>query len=444
MYNWDKLVQDDRVHRTVYTDPQIFDEEMVKVFGQHTWVYLAHESELPEVNDYKTGYLGKRPIIIQRDQQGKIRAIFNRCTHRGATLCRMESGKAKQFTCPYHSWNFKNDGSFVGAPWPKAYGDQLKSPEFNLKQARVETYKGFIFGTLNEAGPSLEEYLGNAKVLLDQWLEHNGGAENIRITSNAHRKLMKCNWKFVYDNAADGYHVTFSHRSLLGINERYLKAGEKESDMVYFTQKPDDGPMYVQYLGNGHIFLDQRPSYQGGDGKFWSQQRPQPGREALEEQMVQKYGEKAYRYLDQAVGSQMNLTIFPNLLLVGNQIQVVEPIAADQTQIVWYATTINGYPEEINTLRMRTQEDFPAFGEPDDVTNWAECQRGLSIPEVEWVFLNRGLTMTEAHHVDENGVITAPVTDELPIRGYFSEWKRIMSESKVKADYESIRREMSY
>jgi len=439
MYNWEHLVQEDRVHRAVYTDPQLFEEEMVQIYGRSTWVYLAHESEIPKVNDYKTGYLGKRPIIITRDQKGKVRALFNRCTHRGSTLCRMEKGNSKQFACPYHGWNFKNDGSFIGAPWPKAYGDQLHSPEFNLMQVRVETYKGLIFGTLNENGPSLDEYLGNAKELIDQWMYHNGGPERLRVNSNAHRKLMSCNWKFVYDNAADGYHVTFSHRSLLGINERYKEEGIEDKDMIYFTQKPDDGPMYVQYLGNGHIFLDQRPAHRGGDGSMWNQQRPQPGREVFEEQMIDKYGEKAYRYLDQAVGSQMNLTIFPNLLFVGNQIQVIEPIAVDKTQITWYATTIDGYPDEINNLRMRTQEDFPAFGEPDDVTNWSEGQRGLSIPEAEWVFFNRGLTLTETHHEDANGVITAPVTDELPMRGYFNEWKRIMSQASTATNYQSIK-----
>lgn len=432
MCDWNHIVQQDRVHRSVYTDKDIFEEEMIKVFGRDTWMYLGHVSEIPENNDYKTSYMGKRPMILVRDQKGVIRAMFNRCPHRGVTLCRAEKGKAKHFTCPYHGWNFKNDGSFSGAPWPKAYGNLLScSDDFNLTQIRVETYKGFIFGTLNLEGPTLDEYLGNAKKLMDQWLEHNGGWENIRVESNAHRLQMQSNWKFVYDNAADGYHVSFSHRSLLDINKRYEEVQDDAKDMTYFAQRPDDGPMYVQYLGNGHIFLDQRPSYSGGYGKYWKNQRPQPGREYYEEVLINKYGEdEAYRYLDSAVGSQMNLTIFPNLLLVGNQIQVIEPLDVDKTQITWHATTIEGYPDEINILRMRTQEDFLAFGEPDDVTNWAEGQRGLTIPEVEWVFINRGLTRTETHIESEGGVITAPVTDELPIRGYFSEWKKIMSGEK--------------
>ena len=77
---------------------------------------------------------------------------------------------------------------------------------------------------------------------------------------------------------------------------------------------------------------------------------------------------------------------------------------------------------------MRSQEDFPAFGEPDDMTNFEECHLGLTIPEVEWVNTGRGLGVPGRQTIDERGVITGPVTDELHIRNYFQEWKRLMSE----------------
>lgn len=422
-WDWDYLVQDDRVHRTVYTSPEIYEMEMNKVFGD-TWVYLSHESEIPEINDYKTTYLGKRPIIVTRDKNGVIRALFNRCTHRGATICRLEKGNARNFACPYHGWNFSNEGKLNGVPWGQGYGEDFDKSELNLMQVpRVESYRGFIFGTMNEVdAPSLIDYLGNARELLDQWLDRYEG--NLIVRNSAHRMTLNGNWKFVFDNAGDGYHVSFSHRSLLAVGERYQ--GEQEKDMTYFGKNPDSSPMYVQYLGNGHVFLDQRPMYQK-EGDMWEQQRPQPGRESYEEEIKETYKDDATKYLDLSVGAQMNLSIFPNLLIIGNQIQVIEPISEDKTQLTWYATTVDDLPDEVNTLRMRSQEDFPSFGEPDDVTNFAECQRGLSIPEIEWVMFNRGYHVPNRQTVDEKGVITAPVTDELPMRGYFQEWKRLMS-----------------
>lgn len=425
-YDWDYLVQQDKIHRLVYTDPNIFDLEMKKIFG-HTWVYLGHESEIPNVNDYKTSYLGLRPIILVRDHQGKVRALFNRCTHRGATICRMEKGNKRRFECPYHGWSFSNDGELIGVPWAKGYGPSFNRLEFNLKQVpRVESYRGFIFGTLNEEGPDLIEYLGYARELLDAWIDRYDG--EIVVRNSAHRLTFKGNWKLVFDNAADGYHVAFSHRSLIAINDRYPH--EPDKDMTYFGKNPDDSDLYVQYLGNGHIFLDQRPMYKK-EGDKWNQQRPQPGREPYETKIREKFGDEADKYLDWTVGSQMNLSIFPNLLIIGNQIQVIEPIAVDETRITFYATTVDSLPDEVNTMRMRTQEDFPAFGEPDDVANFAEIQRGLSIPEVEWVMIHRGLHVHDRQEVDERGVITAPVTDEVVMRSYFQEWKRLMSSSKA-------------
>jgi phenylpropionate dioxygenase-like ring-hydroxylating dioxygenase large terminal subunit len=416
----DELVLEDRVHRSLYTDPAIFEVEMVKIFGG-TWTYLGHETEIPNANDFKTGYLGLRPIILTRDREGRVHALFNRCRHRGATVCREERGNAKAFTCPYHGWTFSNTGRLTGVPWPSAYGEGFNKAELGLgKVPRVETYRGFIFGTIDLTAPSLTDYLGPARELLDQWIDRSPTGE-VFVRSGALRMVYRGNWKLAYDNAADGYHPAFSHRSLLAVAERL---GEKK-DMQYFGESPDSGGMYQLYLGNGHTFIDQRPNYPTV-GSYWAQQRPQPGREAYEELLRERLGPTADGVLDLAIGSQMNLNIFPNLLIIGNQIQVIEPLAVDRTQLTWYSTTIGGVPEEIDTLRMRTQEDFPSFGEPDDQANFEECQRGLAVPEVQWVLINRGLGVPGRITVDERGVVRGPVTDELQLRGYWSEWKRLM------------------
>src|SRR5260370_12338138 len=79
-YDWEELVQEDRVHRLIYTDPAIFAAEMTNIFGA-VWVYLAHESQIPQHDDYITTRLGLRPVIVLPDSQGKLRAPFNRRPH---------------------------------------------------------------------------------------------------------------------------------------------------------------------------------------------------------------------------------------------------------------------------------------------------------------------------------------------------------------------------
>lgn len=420
--DWSDLVRADRVHRSLYTDPAVFSRELSRIFGS-TWVYLTHESHLPEPDSYVTARLGVRPIIVTRDKKGELHGLFNRCTHRGATICREESGVAKSFQCPYHGWTFRNNGQLVGAPWPDGYGPDFDRTDFGLGTiGRVESYRGFVFGTLNDAAPPLLEYLGQARPWLDYWIDRAPGGE-VYLRSAAHRMAYRGNWKLAYDNAGDGYHPAFSHRSLLQMAERL---GESK-DMAYFGRSPDEGPMRLHYLGNGHSVIDQRPNFDG-PGDIWRNQRPQPGREWFEQTIRSNYPDDADRYLDLCAGSQINLSIFPNLLIIGNQVQVVEPVSVDRTELVWWASTVGGVPDEVNVLRMRTQEDFPAFGEPDDQANFEEVQRGLAIEEVPWVLMNRGYQLEGRHKVDDDGVVTSPVTDEVHMRGYYSEWLRLMRE----------------
>lgn len=417
---YDRLVLADRVHRSIYTAPEIFAEEMRRVYGL-SWVYVGHASELTDTNAFRTGTLGGRPIILTRDAEGAFHVLLNRCLHRGATVCRVERGRAKRFVCPYHGWSYATDGRLTGVPWPSGYAPGFDPGSQSLGRARVAVYRDFVFATFHPDPPPIETYLGAARPLLDAWIDRFPGGR-IEARSGAHRMDCHANWKLVMDNSTDGYHPAFSHRSLLQMAQRL---GESK-DMTYFAESPDDGPMYARYLGNGHGFIDQRPMYEG-PGDYWAQQRPQPGREALEAAVRERYDEaEATRMLDLAVGSQMNLSIFPNLLLIGNQIQSMEPVAVDRTILVWQATTSPELPDEINALRMRTQEDFPSFGEPDDLANFGECQRGLSIPEVEWVYMNRGFGIESRQHVDDDGGVTAPATDETPMRGYLHHWKAVM------------------
>ncbi|SFO24803.1 Ring hydroxylating alpha subunit (catalytic domain) [Pseudonocardia ammonioxydans] len=421
------LVREDRVHRTLYTDPAVFAEEMVKVFGGRSWVYLAHESQLPEPNSFLSVRMGLRPVIVTRDRKGSLHAVFNRCSHRAATLCREESGVAKSFQCPYHGWTFRNTGELVGTPWPQGYGEDFDRAEHGLhKVARVESYRGFVFGTLNESAPSVVDWLGPAAGWLDYWIDRAPQGE-IVVRSAANRMGYRGNWKLAYDNAGDGYHPAFSHRSLLEMASRMGTS----KDMAYFGVSPDEGLMRTYMLGNGHSVIDQRPNYDG-PGSFWANQRPQPGRERFEEKIRAEHGDDADRLLDLAIGSQINLNIFPNLLIIGNQVQVIEPLGVERTQLTWHATTVGGVPSEVNTMRMRTQEDFPSFGEPDDQANFEEVQRGLAAPEAEWVLMNRGLGVPGWQEVGPDGVVSSRATDELHMRRYYAAWQEMMSEDTTR------------
>ena len=84
--NYAELVCEDRIHTSLYTDPAIFEAEIERIFNT-TWVWVAHDSELPNKNDWITTFVGRQPVIVNRDKAGVVRVMLNRCRHRGATIC---------------------------------------------------------------------------------------------------------------------------------------------------------------------------------------------------------------------------------------------------------------------------------------------------------------------------------------------------------------------
>ena len=167
--------------------------------------------------------------------------------------------------------------------------------------------------------------------------------------------------------------------------------------------------------------------------------------EHVAEKLRAKFGERAESLLDLAGSEPVNINVFPNLSLLGNHIQVFQPISFKETDSIWYGTKIDDVDgtigedvlNDINALRMRTQEGFPNFGEVDDITNFEQIQRGLRCAEDEWIYMHRGLGIPGRIKNLDDGTIKGPATDELFMREYIREWKRLM---KAEPDI-AIRRE---
>src|SRR5437879_1967449 len=70
-----ELVKGDLVHRDVYTSEEIFRLEMRRIFAS-TWVFVAHETEVPNVGDFKTDAIAGQPIIVIRDEADTLSEIL--------------------------------------------------------------------------------------------------------------------------------------------------------------------------------------------------------------------------------------------------------------------------------------------------------------------------------------------------------------------------------
>jgi nitrite reductase/ring-hydroxylating ferredoxin subunit len=149
MTDFGRLVEDGRVHRDMFVRPDVYDEEMVRIFST-VWVYVAHESEIPNAGDFKLTQLGIEPVIVTRAASGAVNVLLNRCAHRGLTVCQKRTGNATSFRCAYHSWTYDGDGKLIGVPYPKGYGDDFDREAYSLGgPPRVESYRGFVFASFN-------------------------------------------------------------------------------------------------------------------------------------------------------------------------------------------------------------------------------------------------------------------------------------------------------
>ena len=256
MTPFEELVTERRVHRSVYTDEAIFALEMEKVFGA-TWTYVAHESEIAGADDFVQRHLGRRPVIVTRDGDGEVHVLLNRCTHRAATVCRVEQGTARRFTCPYHGWTFANNGDCVAVPLPGAYGPGWDKTAHGLGRPAPRATVGFRVrhpqcrrtGTAGAPGSG-----GGPPRRVDRPGPRRPGWSR-PANGLPHRLVYHGNWKLAVDNSGDGYHPGYSHKSLLAMRKERYGPGV---DMQYVLNNVDAGRQYVQDLGRGHHFLDQR------------------------------------------------------------------------------------------------------------------------------------------------------------------------------------------
>lgn len=205
-----------RLPLAVFSDPTLYALEKERIFAR-TWVFLAHETEIPRPGDFVLRYIADDGFIVTRGDDGQVHVLFNACRHRGRQVCRAERGHAGRFTCPYHGWTYKNTGELVGVPHQKAiYGETgLDRTQWGLLRApRVESWRGWIFANLDSQAPPLDTFLGGMQWYLDFYT--NKSAAGLEVVGAPQRWVVQANWKLGTDNfIGDDYHVAITHRSAM-------------------------------------------------------------------------------------------------------------------------------------------------------------------------------------------------------------------------------------
>lgn len=249
-----KTVQPDEglIPTFVHGDPEVHRLELERIF-QHAWLFVAHDSELPNNGDFVTREMGQQSVIVVRGQDGAVRVFLNVCPHRAMRLCSEDAGTANVFRCPYHGFTFVSDGRLSGAPFRKdAYPNGLDRERLHLTEARSDSYRGLIFATWDRDAVPLESFLGNLRWYLDIVV----GRAEMEVVGVPQRFVVPTAWKIAAENfVADAHHTATVHAFLakLELTEGFDfgKTGfhvvpDDGHGLGIGTQ--DDGPWYPQEL----------------------------------------------------------------------------------------------------------------------------------------------------------------------------------------------------
>ena len=422
------LVREAEVHRDVYIDNEIFELEMENLFAT-TWVFVGHESQIPNSGDYFTTMIGNQPVLMVRHTDQTIKVLYNRCPHKGTKIAIDGCGNAgKFFRCPYHAWTFKTDGSLLSIPLKKGYentGFEGTEAAKGLTPVKhTKDYRGFIFAKLKDVGPSFEDYFGNSLSSLDNMIDRSP-VGRLEIAGGTLRYMHNCNWKMLVENQTDTCHPMVAHESSAGTAASVWKPFEgtgKEKPMAVEIFLPFMSP-YEFYEGMGIRVWDNGHGHTGVAHSIHSNYASIPG---YFEKMVASYGEeKAKAILDE---NRHNTVYFPNVMIKGpiQLLRIFRPVAANKTLVESYTFRLVDAPD---LLLERTQMYNRLINAPtsivghDDLEMYERAQGGLVSNGNEWVNIQR---LYDREELEQTEAVTNG-TNEWQMRNQFRAWSKYMT-----------------
>ena len=370
------------VHRDALRDPEIFELEMRYIF-ERTWIFLGLASQAPKPHDYFTAWIGRHPVVVSRDADGRLHAFLNTCRHRGALVVQHAQGNSKYHVCAYHGWSYDSAGRNIDIKDRKegAYSASFEAENHDLVTLpRFEEYRGLLFGCLDPDVHSLDDHLGEAKFFIDLVIDQS--PDGVELVPGCSTYTYKANWKLQVENGMDAYHLTSTHPSFMKIVER-RKSGESKNKLAALD--------FSLYKLRGGFTFDH------GHAAVWSR-NPTPEIRPLYpslDELKKRVGDVRAEWML----NSRNLVLFPNIQFAENaslQLRTIRPLAVNLTEMKSWCLAPVGESAETREFRLRQFEDFfnsSGLATPDDTTCYEDCQTGNGARIVDWQQgYSRGIT----------------------------------------------------
>lgn len=202
-----------RVPLWIYSDPDLYARELDVIFYGPTWNYVGLAGEVPERGSFKRTFVGERPVIMTRDEDGAVNVFVNRCAHRGIEFCREHRGKVNEFVCPYHQWTYDLKGNLLGVPFRRGVKGQggmpgdFKNSDHGLQKLKVHERHGAVFASFDPNVEPFADYLGEDML---HYFDRVFDGRKLTVLGYS-RQLIPANWKLMFENIKDPYHATLLH-----------------------------------------------------------------------------------------------------------------------------------------------------------------------------------------------------------------------------------------
>lgn len=361
----------------VHTDEEIFELELERLFAK-AWIPVAHVSEFARPGDFVTRAIGLDQVIVTLADDGRHQVLLNVCTHRGATVCRAESGNASLHRCPFHGWGFGSDGALVGVPFDRQiYAGTLDKPNLGLRRARVATAVGLVFATWDDDAPPLEEYLGDFQWYLEAMLCRTDNG--LEVAGPPQRFVVDCNWKVLTEGFfGDAYHVLTVHQSFADIG---------------VLSHTDTTLRQFEISHNGHALLCfdfERLGLAGDPADVLRRVVPTGMPSELVEQVLRNLDDEQLALLTKTPPSIAGIFPTAAAIFIGAgpasplgqvvSLRFFVPLSPHRTEILSFTMVERDATPEFKESVHRTS--VQAFGvggmfEADDVEVWESVQRGI-------------------------------------------------------------------
>jgi phenylpropionate dioxygenase-like ring-hydroxylating dioxygenase large terminal subunit len=421
-----KLVDTGRglVSRDIFAREDIYGEELEKLFTR-AWLFVGHESLVPNPGDYFVSRMGAESVILCRDRARRLHVFLNTCRHRGMKVCLYDQGNAQSFVCPYHSWTYATDGKLVGVPHQDPLYKGLDKNEWSLIEVpRMANYKGTVWATWDAQAPDFLEYLGGAKEHLDMALDRLDGEEGGTVVfGGVHKWIVPANWKLPAENfCGDTYHNP-SHRSVdmigIGPSARDGVKGRRDPELE------DAQHLWISFPAGHGIHSAVRST-----GEYFPAFK--------DSKIVEEYYRHCHEARKKRLGDKARLlpfvgTIFPNCSYHGRQpraLCVWHPHGPTSTEIWRFFLVDRDAPAEVKDMLRRFYMRYagPAgMTEQDDMENWNYATAGARGPIARRYPFNYQQSLGAWRNGDPvPGVVSTQMTEE-NARRFYDRWSQYLA-----------------